>query len=88
MIIVAADCLRYLYIFWPVDGCVCVCVCVCAVCLCICVCVCVCVCDAFSHSKEKEKYSPKLVVEGWSAGIHGGRIMLESAVLQNIAAAS
>ena len=81
MITVVADCLRYLYIFWPVDGCVCVYVCV------PCVYVCVCVCDVFSHSKEKEKYSPKLVVEGWSAGIHGGRIMLESAVLQNIAAA-
>ena len=62
------------------------------VCVCVCVCrvfmyVCACVCDVFSHSKEKEKYSPKLVVEGWSAGIHGGRVMLESAVLQNIAAA-
>ena len=62
------------------------------VCVCMCVCrvfmyVCAYVCDVFSHSKEKEKYSPKLVVEGWSAGIHGGRVMLESAVLQNIAAA-
>ena len=39
MIIVAADCLRYLYIFWPVDGCVCVCVCVPCVYVCVCVCV-------------------------------------------------